>query len=387
MNVQKRNRIVFLFVYFVAYILYVYINAYFPVYFEFASSIDISKLTIVLFTSYSFMFVKPIFAIFVDYRERYGKGLKRRFLLITSALLTIVSFIITIISLELLIIFTLVLGFNFMFVSMLDVIIDKYIVEQDTTKDKNILYIQFGAILGSIFPNLFFVASKKTSIAFWNQFFLIGIIAIIPIIPIVALLKADDNNGQQTILKEINDINISIKGIVLMSIFLFFAYSKNLYEWLLEPWAINRLGTASGLFSILMIIFTLLEAISLIAAARISYKFNRKHILLVVIVVNGIILTIAPFFNIFIFFILISVSEIFVGFFMINRTVIMIDLSKKQVLLFQLMASIAILSKVVFIPLGTALSAVVSTEIIIMIAGILLAISAIPVYFIEHEKS
>jgi len=65
----------------------------------------------------------------------------------------------------------------------------------------------------------------------------------------------------------------------------------------------------------------------------------------------------------------------------------MINLSEKQVLIFQVMASFTILAKVIFIPLGTALSANIATEIIIMIAGILITISAVPVYFIEHEKS
>ena len=51
------------------------------------------------------------------------------------------------------------------------------------------------------------------------------------------------------------------------------------------------------------------------------------------------------------------------------------------------MSSSGILSKVLFIPLGTALSASISTEVIIMIGGILLAISAVPLYFVEHKNN
>ncbi len=390
MDIQKKNRIVYLFVYFVAYLLYVYINAYLPIYFAFASSIDISKLTLILLTSYSFMFTKPIFAIIVDYREKSGKKLKRKFIIIISTLLVIVSFIIIVISLELLVIFTLFLGINFAFVSILDVMVDKFIVEQnqdEKIKDRNVLYIQFGAILGSIFPNLFFVASRKASLSFWNQFFLIGIIAIIPLLPIVMLLNVNGNNKQETVSMETQDVDISIKGIVLMGVFLFFAYSKNLYEWLLEPWAITRLGDASGLFSIIMIILTIIDVISLILAVKISHKYERKHLLIISVILSGIILAIAPFLNIYLFLILINISEILSGFFLINKTTIMIDLSQKQVVIFQIMASFGILSKVIFIPLGTMLSASISTEVIIMIGGLLLTMSAIPLYLIDYKNN
>jgi len=304
----------------------------------------------------------------------------------------LISYIIFIFNLGLLVIFTLFLGINFAFVSIIDVTIDKIIVEQrknEKLKDKNALFMQLGVVIGAILPNIFYfvLMSDKTSPGQWNLFFIIGIITIVPLLPIVFSLKNGVRVDNELTPKSIEDRQISIKAIALMCIFLFFAYSENLYNWLLEPWALDRLGSASDLFSIFMIIFIIFSAIGLIIAGKISHKYDRKMVLISSTVLYGIILAIAPFMNIYIFFLLVSITQIISGFFLINMISIMINLSEKQVLIFQVMASFTILAKVIFIPLGTALSANIATEIIIMIAGILITISAVPVYFIEHEKS
>ena len=110
-------------------------------------------------------------------------------------------------------------------------------------------------------------------------------------------------------------------------------------------------------------------------------------VLILSTVFYGLILAIASFMNIYIFFILVSMTQIISGFFLINMITIMIDLSEKKVVVFQVIASFAILAKVMFIPLGTALSAGIATEVLIMIAGILTAFSVIPLYFIEYKNS
>jgi MFS family permease len=338
------------------------------------------------------MFIKPIYAVYLDYREKSGQGINRKLLVIIGAFGVLFSFIIFIFSLELLVIFAIFLGINFTFVSIVDVTIDKFIVEQrknEKIKDKNALFMQLGAVIGAILPNIFYfvLMSDKTSPGQWNLFFIVGIIAIVPLLPIVFLLKNEISSEEEIIPKNVNNIQISIKAIALMSVFLFFAYSENLYNWLLEPWALDRLGSASDLFSIFMIIFILFNAIGLIIASKISHKYDRKKVLILSTVFYGGILAIAPFMNIYIFFILVSITQIISGFFLINMITIMIDLSEKKVVVFQVMASFAILAKVIFIPLGTALSTGIATEVIIMIAGILTAFSVVPLYFIEYENS
>lgn len=337
------------------------------------------------------MFIKPIYAIYIDYREKSEQEINRRLLVIIGAFGLLISFIIFIFSLELSVIFAIFLGINFAFVSIVDVTIDKFIVEQrknEKIKDKNALFMQLGAVIGAILPNIFYfvLMADKTSLGQWNLFFIVGIIAIVPLLPIVFLLKNEAIGDNEVTPKSIKDIQISIKAIALMCVFLFFAYSENLYNWILEPWALDRLGSASDLFSIFMIIFILLNAIGLIIASKFSHQYDRKLVLISSTGLYGIILAIAPFMDIYLFFILVSITQIISGFILINMITIMIDLSQKRVVIFQVMASFAILAKVIFIPLGTTLSDNIATEVIIMVAGILTAFSAVPVYFIEHKN-
>jgi MFS family permease len=300
------------------------------------------------------------------------------------------SFIFLVISLELLVIFTLFLGINFAIVSIIDVTVDKFMVEQnrdEEIKQKNVLFVQLGSIIGAIIPNIFYfvLMSDKTSSAQWNLFFIAGIVAIVPLIPIVFMMKDEESKEIVTTPRSGNETPISVKVIALMGVFLFLAYSNNLYNWLLEPWALERVS--NGIFSIFMILFILLNAIGIIIAGKISHKYDRKMLLIMSCVVSGVLMAIAPFMNMYVFFVLVSITQLLSGFFLINLTTIMIDVSRRRVVVFQILASCIVLAKVTLIPLGTALSAVLSTEIIIMIAGILLAISAIPVYFVEHDIS
>ena len=50
------------------------------------------------------------------------------------------------------------------------------------------------------------------------------------------------------------------------------------------------------------------------------------------------------------------------------------------------MAAFAILSIVIFVPLGTYLSALIATEIIIVIAGVLKLVSIIPILFLRDKS-
>ena len=244
---EEKNRIVYFFVYFVAQILYIYINTYLPVYFAYISTIDITKLTLVLFTSYSFMFIKPFFAIFMEHREKKGRGLNRKLLITIGSFGAIISFVLFLINIELWLIFTLFLGINFGFICIVDVTIDKFIVEQNKDKkikQKNALFIQLGATIGAIIPNIFYfmLMSDKTSSTQWNQFFIAGIIIILPLIPIIFMIQDNESKEVEEMPGNVIKAPISLKTIALMGIFLFLAYSNNLYNWVLEPWALERVN-------------------------------------------------------------------------------------------------------------------------------------------------
>lgn len=386
MENEKKNRLVYFYAYLSIQVLYVYVNAYLPIYFVNASSVDLTKLALVLFTSYSFMFIKPIFALVLDRRVRSGNDINRKLLMSVGSIGILISFSIFLVSLELFVIFALFMGINFAFVSIVDVIVDKFIIEQnmdERIKEKNALSMQLGAVIGAILPNLFyfFLISDRTSLLQWTLFFIVGIAAVVPLVPVVALLHDKRDSKWEKTQEEAVESAFSLKAIALMCIFLFLVYGENLYNWLLEPWAVELVG--NELFSIIMIGFVLVNAIGLIIAGKISHKYNTKLLLLLSTFIYGILLALAPFLNIYIFFLFIGIDQILAGFMLINMITIMIDLSRKHVLIFQIMASCIILAKVIFIPLGIALSASNTTEVIIALAGILTALSVIPLYFVE----
>ena len=78
--------------------------------------------------------------------------------------------------------------------------------------------------------------------------------------------------------------------------------------------------------------------------------------------------------------------QIFSGFIIVNLFSLMVKHSHKKVWLFQLLAMFILLARVLLVPLGTYLSAFISTELIIVIAGILVLLAVIPTIFIKYEK-
>ncbi len=384
MNSYKRNYAVYFSVYFIAQVIYIYINTYLPIYFFNVLNVDRIELAFVQIFSYSMMFVKPLFSLYFD-KERKRKD----FFLILGSLGALISFILFALTVELLVIFGIFLGINFAFLALMDVTVDKIIVVNsptEKTKDNNVLCTQLGVIVGAIMPNvLFFLTiSDEYSIPMWNQFLLIGILSVIPFTIIILFLKLPFNEKIGEQVEVISEKPVVLNHIVLMSIYIFLVYSTNLYQYPLEPWAIKKLGPGSApLFSLFMIIFVLVNTIGIILAGIISNKFDRKRLLIISTITSGIILIIAPFSHIIVFFILIAIMQIMAGFLVINLISIIITLSRKKVLIFQIMASFRILASVIFVPLGTALSAYIETELISAIVGVIMILSIIPIFLMK----
>ncbi len=378
----KRNYVVYFYVYFVAQVVFIYINVYLPVYFFNILKINRTELAFIQTFSYSALFLKPVVAVYYD-KEK----VIRKTLIIISSFGVFFSFIIFIISIDFLIIFGIFLGINFACISVMDVAIDKIIVNyspDEKSKDRNALLTQLGSMAGAIIPNVisYLIFRDIYSKSTWNLFFLIGILSILPLVFISFLLNVKIDTPKET--ENINENPIRLKAIILMCIFLFFAFADKLYEYPLEPWLLNKYGEENfSLFLLYLILIILINVISVITAGIISNKYDRRKIIIISSISSGIILLIIPFTDLITFFILFGVLQIFAGFILINLIALMIDLSKKRVLIYQVMSSFVILASVVFIPLGTYLSAYIATEMIIVSAGLLIIISAVPIYFMK----
>ena len=64
----------------------------------------------------------------------------------------------------------------------------------------------------------------------------------------------------------------------------------------------------------------------------------------------------------------------------------MIKYSQNKVVYYQIMGTFAILSVVIFVPLGTYLSALIVTELLIVFAGVLKIVSIIPIFLLIDKN-
>lgn len=382
----KRNYLIYFYGYFAGSVKGTIIHVYVPIYlFNFLNVSRIDLAFIQIF-SYSALFSKLLISIYFD--KSMGKAW---YWMIISSVASIIGFIILIMNLNLLLMYGIFLAINFFFGSILDVAIDKYIVIQSPSKkvkERNALCLNLGSLIGSILPMgmAIFFLTDIYSINSWNEFFFTGIIAILPLIALVLFFK----RGQEYKISEQKRItrkDINLKHVALMCIFVFFLYADGLYQYPLEPWALTKLGEENiGLFSMIMIVFIIIMTIGFLIAGTISHKFNRMKLIIVSTFIDGALIAIAPFTQIYVFFILIGGVYFCSGFIIINMISIWIDLSKGNVVYFQLMSLFATVSAAVFVPLGTYLSAIIPTELIIGIAGVLVAASIIPLFLLKHEE-
>jgi len=368
----------------VAAVIFVYVHTYLPVYFFNILNVDRIKLAFVQIFSYSALFAKPLISIYFDKRT-----LKNRSLIFVSVFAIVFSFILLVSSLSLLIIFGIFLGVNLAFISVMDVVIDKLILQASSdTKErqKNSMIIHIGALFGAILPNVLYLMTfgELTDMNIWSQFFLIGIIVIAPIIPLMLFLNIKIADKVEEKEKPKSEINKKI--IALLCIFMFIYMANGLYEYPLEPWIIEKYGKDSfGLFTIAIIIWVLLNAIGVIIAGSVMDKLKDKKIIIYSMTICGVIFVIAPFTDIISLLILFSITQLLAGFIMVKLTSLMINISQNRVAVYQLMASFSVLGIIIFLPLGTYLSGFVATEFLLVTAGVLFIVSVIPLCFIKEK--
>jgi len=382
--IPKRNYFVYFYAYFVSNLIIILINVMLPIYFFNILNVNRIELAIIQFAAYSILFTKPIISIYFDKVKS-----TRKIFLIISSIGTLISFILFTIYLNILAVFGVFLSINFFCTSVMDVVIDKMIVDyspDERTRDKNAKYTYLGRMSGAIFPALisYLIFTDLYSIPSWYLFFLILSISIIPMIFFSFLLKISFSFKHTE--ENVIDYKIDKKSILLLCICNFFAHGEQIYNYPLEPWIVDRWG--DQYFSLLIIIFMimiLLNALGIVLASKVSNKYNRKKLLEISCLLYGLLMIIASFTDIITFFIIFGIMQIFAGFIVVNLFSLMVKYSHKKVWLFQLFTTFFLLARVLLIPLGTYLSAFVPTELIIVIAGILVLIAIIPAVFIKYE--
>ncbi len=397
-----------------AALLNVLVLAYLPIYFFNVLNVNRTELAFAQLLSYSLLFIKPVLSVYMDKQDKHPSKLKIYSIL--GAMGMIFFFFISLLFTHLLLLFGILLGSFYAFMALMDVAIDKSIVssgKNEKTASKNSLLLQLGGLIGSILTNLFFliIIQNIQSLSSWNTFFLTSFLFTAPLILILFWFKpqaafprynndkqADDynytnNNYNNT--KNTNKLNtnsftaeFSTRDLFLMCLFIFILNAEELYQYPLEPWAIERLGPENAwMISVFYIIFILINAIFIIVASKLTHRIPWKLALYISIFFYAFLTIVAPWTTILTFFILIAIQQIFTSFIMIYYVLLMIQISERKVLKFQIMASFGILGRLVFTPIGTALTTVITTEWIITIAGILQLTCLLPLFFIGKTNA
>lgn len=380
MKPEKQNYILYFYIYFAIQVIYILIHSYLPIYFYKYLDVDRIELAFVQIISYSAFFAKPLISIYFDKTDE-PKFSIRTILIISSTMFTlsIVGFLIT---LPLLLLFGIFLGINFAFQSVLDVIADKVLIKKSDSeqqKDRNVLWVRLGAVLGAVTtPILAMIFS-------WSLIFVSCVILTVPTILIVAFIgKPEYTKDTIPLSKETFSSDYSLRNIVLLCVFAFLLYADMLYEYPLEPFLVDYLG--EGIFSLLLLIFIIINAVGIVLAGLYSHKFDRKKLLIYNIIIVGVVLCLAPFSPFWLFVALYGILQIIGGFITVNLTSLMIDVSNEKVTIFQIIAAFIVLARVILIPLGTFLSSFLETEWIIFFAGGLFLLALIPLIMLNTNK-
>lgn len=391
LNTTKRNYIIFFFTFFATNVVFIYVNVYLPVYFFNVLNINRVELAFVQLFAYLAWFAQPLIAIYFD-KERSNM----RFLVVISAIGMVVSFFLFILNLSLLIVFGIFLAIYFVCTSIMLVAINKIFVSyslDDKTKGRNSVYILMGGITGALLPNVVAIMlfGDFYSLTIWNMFFLIGVISVFPVIIISLMVRFDMTNVEETgmvdEIEKIEEVQIDKRGIILLSIIYFLIFVEYIYQYPMEPWLLDKFGVENFTFILILFgIVILLNATGIVLGGVFSNKLEKTKVLFMASLIYGILLLIAPFTGLILFFTLFGIMNVCSGLIIVNITILMNEYSQKKVVYYQTIFIFGVLSVVIFVPTGTYLSAFIATEIIIIIAGISKLICLIPILFLARKR-
>mgnify|MGYP006278341541 FL=1 len=377
----KHLFIVYFYAYFVSNLITIFISVYLPVYFFNILNVDKLELAIVQVFAYSVLLLKPFIAFYFDKNHS-----KIKLITILSSYGIIFSFAFLLFFLSSLFLFGIFLGLGFIFSCLMDVSIDKFLLEnpkQQKRLDKKVMVVQAGSIIGTIFINSVFLAVVRDIFIFssWSLFFIILVLSTLPLGVVIFQLKNSKISFKSSSSENITKIDN--KRIFLMCIFVFLAYADKLYEYPFEPWILEKFGETNFiLFIQLLIILVFINLIGIIIAGFISSKFNKKKLLFVSSLTCGLLLLLIPFVDLIFIFIYFSIIQILASFILVNMVSLIIKYSQNKVLYFQIMVGFAILARILFVPLGTYLSGIIPTPVIILISALLIMSSCIPIVFL-----
>ncbi len=406
-RVKKRNYISFFIIYFTLSIIQIYLAVYLPLYLLNIRLVVRSELAFIQVLAFSVLFLDPVLGFVFD---KYVKN--KKIIISFSILLFLVSFFVAIYFISIynyLPIFGLFFALNLLSQSIIKVGISKMIIDlsaNEIIKDNNLVAINISSNIGSFIPSIvfLFVLSDLFDLNYWNMFFLIGVLSSLPMLLSIIFLK-DFGNSFQKKKKEVqNEVMNSpkvLKASPFNFFFLFLSYlliwSDKLYQFPFSSWILTKFGQLSfNLYSISYIVFVMLNISGWIIGQKISKKTSaldstvkikkRKKIIVITVGIYILLTFVMAFSNFFVMMIVQGIIQLLAGIFMLNYISLMMTIAnnrKHKTFSFQCLKLAYAFSCVVFIPLGTYLSAFIPIETLILVAGILSTLALVPLILLK----
>jgi predicted MFS family arabinose efflux permease len=417
-SVKKSNYFSFFFLYFAISVIRIYLVVYLPVFLLNILFIDRSQLAFIQVFVYLVMFSGPLLGYLFD---RYSKN--KKLILISASILFLASFLLSVFGGRNLGVFGLFLAMNLFSQEIIKVGISKMIIDHSSSegvKDSNLTAINISSNVGSFIPSLVFLftVSNIFNIDQWNGFFFIGFLSSLPIILSTAILRETANKQEIQHEQTEKDI-ISIGGNNTLNLILLFLsylliWSDKLYQFPFSSWILTRFGEEGfNVYSLLYIVLILLNITGWIIGQRISnkestiinknmaknhknlefkhdnhdkalYAFklsNRKKVISITVGFYAVLTFLMAISDFLFLMIIQGIVQVIAGVMMLNYTSLMMTISnngKYKTFTFQCLKIAYALSCVIFIPLGTYISAFIQIEITFIIVGFLAVLSLIP---------
>ncbi len=385
---QNRNYVVFFYSYFVQFLISLYINTYISIFFITVLNVERLVLALIQLVSYSFILIRPLISLFFDKSHRVKS------ILIICSIGLIVSFssLLFIFTLRLIVILIIgfSLGIDLALISILDVGFKKTMIIHATTeklKSKIPMVINLGNLSSVVAINLFFIfyVNDYTSMQSWNFFFTFGLLIALPLVFITPFLRVEPTEISEQTIKEEKSV-VSKKTVVLFCIFLFLGFSDNLFLGILPVWIIDNIMEGNPhFFSLFQMMLMISGMISFIAAGFFSNRLQKRSSVISSIFVAGFCWIVGGLFYENLFLFLYIISYIPVGFYIVNISSIMIEISKKNLFYYQLMTLFIFVAKIILTPLGTLLSSSIPVNFLIMASGVLILFSLFPFLVLKNS--
>lgn len=400
MTQNRVNSITYFLIYLATSAILIYINTYLPVLFLYILDINRVELAFMQLIAYTALLVKPAFALVSD-NLAINKKKRKPYIILAACLLTFGFYALTL-SITHLMIFTIFLSVSLFASALLDVSIKGLIADSSPSienKNRKIFFTKIGAAFGAIFPNIIFLITMRdiNLLSSWYLFFGLSSFFLIPLIIIVPFMKeiplSSSNPQTQEAAPSMNNAWKSQRSflfsLIAMCAFIFFLYGDKLFEYPLEAWIISKFGEDQFYFySFFMIIGIFINMFGYVLGTYSLKNLDRKKILGIVAFICGIIEILFSFVDFFTFLILMGIIQIVAGILSINLVSLMMEFAKNnKIFYFQIIVAFFTFAVIIFVPLGTLLSAFIATEVIFIIAGSLLIASLIPLYFVKIPLS